>query len=95
MPANTFSSQPDPDLDISNLGDSNELVLSSVVPLVASPEREPPSDCFVFRDATSITLPTTIVHGLQFYGIKIKTDPLRAVNTLMRKGMGHTAVSTI
>ena len=22
-------------------------------------------------------------------------DPLRAVNTLMRKGMGHTAVSTI
>ena len=27
--------------------------------------------------------------------IKIKTDPLRAVNTLMRKGLDHTAVSTI
>ena len=27
--------------------------------------------------------------------MKIKTDPLRAVNTLMRKGMCQTAVSTI
>ena len=27
--------------------------------------------------------------------IKIKTYPLRAAKTLMRKGMGHTAVSTI
>ena len=25
--------------------------------------------------------------------IKIKLDPLRTVNILMRKGMGHTAVS--
>ena len=26
-------------------------------------------------------------------GNKSKTDPLRAANILMRKGMGHTAVS--
>ena len=45
-------SQPDPDLDISNLSDSHELVHSPEVPLVSSPEREQSLDCFVFRDTT-------------------------------------------
>ena len=42
----------DPDLDISNLSDSHELVHSPEVPLVSSPEREQSLDCFVFRDTT-------------------------------------------
>ena len=49
MPANIFSSQLDPDLDVSNLSD-NELVHSPVVPIVLSLKREPSLDRFVFRD---------------------------------------------
>ena len=47
-----ISSQPDPDLDISNLSDSHELVHSPEVPLVLSPQRGQSLDCFVFRDTT-------------------------------------------
>ena len=46
-----ISSQLDPDLDVSNLSD-NELVTSSVVPVVSSPERETSLDCLDFRDTT-------------------------------------------
>ena len=47
-----ISSQPDPDLGISNLSDSNELLHSPVVPLLLSPKKEPSSDCLVFRDTS-------------------------------------------
>ena len=49
---NLISSQPNPDLDISNLSDSHELIHSPEVPLVSSPEREQSLDSFVFQDTT-------------------------------------------
>ena len=36
------------------------------------------------------TTPATVIANKN-----LNRDPLRAVNTFMRKGMGHTAVSTI